>query len=176
MLNIEQNITLEKENGMKKIIIVNDAIIIEAKSYQEEEMAFCRAASNMYHNPQENFDRGIAAMITAYKNLGHADYMVVIGECSVADIITSSQNFFTREVARKFKTAGIEVDVQAIAVTTGNFWSEEIVNPIKKDVGVKNLMEMKIETRKVVGEKLYRYYFDIFNYDRDVAVYKIIAM
>jgi hypothetical protein len=130
-----------------------------------------RATYNQWNNPQKNFDRGVTAMILAYKERGPFDYLALIGECGLPDVVLSSQCFFSQEVAESFRKAGIDVEVEAIAATSNKFWSEEIVEPIETDAGMK-LSKMERKTCQVSQGKVYSYYFDHFNYDENVAVYK----
>ncbi|MFA6047442.1 MAG: hypothetical protein WCV59_01630 [Parcubacteria group bacterium] len=132
-----------------------------------------KAAANRYDNPQENFDRGVEAMITAYKELGHMDYVAIIGEGSLPNIVTHSQCFFSDEVEEKFLAAGIEVEVKAIAATSDQFWSKEIVEPLLNDAGLTNTNQFEFKTCSISRGKTYRYHFDIFNYDKYVSVYKL---
>ena len=161
-------------NSEKKVLgIVKDSPAnFDSVSFHEFNRACRRAASNMYENPQENFDRGVEAMIQAYKEIGPFDFVAVIGECGLADVVTSSQNFFPKEVEKKFSEAGIDVAIASIAATTNKFWSEEVIIPIEEAAGKINKIE--IRSCQVSQGKAYRYYFDRFNYDRHVVVYKII--
>lgn len=132
-----------------------------------------QAASNMYHNPQANFDRGVAAMIQAYKEIGPFDYVAVIGEAGLADIVLSSHNFFEQEVAENFKAAGIDVAVEGIGATTGGFWGKEITEPLVKNAEI-GIGGMERKSCQISQGKSYRYHFDAFNYDRNVVVYKLV--
>ena len=158
---------------MKKIIIVRDSIVfLDEVDFHEGDRLLACAVDNLFHNPQRSFDRGVSVMIQAYKEIGPADYITVIGDCGVAAVITSSQDFFACEVEEKFNAAGIDATITAIAATTDKFWSKEITTPIETDAGVK-FHEMELKTCKIAAGKTRRYYFDIFNYDRGVAVYKV---
>lgn len=164
----------QKENKMNKPIlgIVKDPVAKNGTiSFEDWDYELRIAAMNRWNNPQLNFDRGVTAMILAYKERGPFDYIALIGECGLPDVVLSSQCYFCEEVAENFKKAGIEVDVKAIAATSNKFWSEEISEPLWKDIeGSKR--EMK--SCQVSQGKVYDYYFDIFNYDRNVVVYKLI--
>jgi hypothetical protein len=160
---------------MKKKIrlgIVKDPVVMyETVSHREYEAHIRHAAWNMYNNPQENFDRGLAAMIQAYKEIGPFDYVALIGKGSLPDVVLSSQNFFCQEVEGKFNAAGINISVESIAATSNKFCTDEIIGPIERNSGI-GINDMERKSIQISQGKAYRYYFGRFNYDENVAVYK----
>jgi len=93
------------------------------------------------NNPQKDFDYGIEAMIKAYKEVGHTDYMIVY-DGLMWDVATSSQFSFPKEVEEKLNTAGIDVFVEAEVYTTEAYPKgvSRIVESIKQREGLDTLI------------------------------------
>ncbi|EKE19997.1 MAG: hypothetical protein ACD_8C00067G0003 [uncultured bacterium] len=155
----------------KVLGIVKDSPAIWGSGTFEQDLR--RAISNMHHNPQENFNRGVSAMIHAFKEIGPFDFVAVIGKCGLADVVLSSQNFFTKEVEKSFRDAGIEVQVTSVAATSDKFCTEAVLVPLEKESG-KKIRHMEVKSIEVNQGKTYRYHFDGFNYDEGVVVYKLL--
>jgi len=110
-------------------------------------------------DPQGDFDYGIKAMVKAYEELGHADYMIVI-DGGMWDVTTSSQNSFPGEVEEKMNEAGINVSVESQGYTSQGYpaGASGIVESIKEEEGLDKLTAdyVYVHFREDKAEVLYQ--------------------
>lgn len=160
---------------MKTLCIVKESPAKYGEvSPNEFRSCMSQASWNMHNDPEWNLERGISAMLLAYKEAPtKPDYVAIIGECGLGDVVLSSQNFFLKKIEGEFAKEDIHVKVEGLTATNLTFFDDTVLNSIKKDAAVHFIdHEMTIFSLEVAQGKTYSYRY-LFERDRNVVVYKL---
>jgi hypothetical protein len=161
----------EKKMEKKRLCVVKDPIVkFGTVPLYKFQMEVSGAVWSAYNDPEMNFERGVDAMIVAYKERGHFDYIAIIGEHGLPDVVISSQSFFCKKVEQMFQKAGIAVCVEEVTATNQDWKNATTLIESHGDI---KMSDIDIYTLEVSRGKIYAYDSLEFHRDRNVVVYKL---